>query len=409
MFGLIGEKLGHSYSKPIHQLLSGGAYEYELVPVAQEAFDTFLKACPLDGFNVTIPYKKRILPLLAHISEEAKKIGSVNTVIVRKDGLHGFNTDYAGFLFMAGNASIDFCGKKVLILGSGGTSATAAAVVRDRGAREVVIVSRGGAVTYEHLNRHRDAQILVNTTPVGMYPNNGESLMNLADFPACEGVLDVIYNPLCTDLVLQAREKGIPAGSGMSMLVAQAKYASEIFLGRIMDDRRIESVLNRMLRQIQNIVLVGMPGSGKSTLGERVAALTGKTFVDIDLEIVRRAGKMIPQIFADDGEPAFRDLEAEITAEKGKEHGLVIAGGGGVVLRPENRTALRQNGKVVFLRRELSALPTAGRPLSENLETLRRMYETRLPYYLACSDYTVENNCPLEETTREILRVIGEK
>ncbi|MHC1773011.1 MAG: shikimate kinase [Flexilinea sp.] len=409
MFGLIGEKLGHSYSKSIHQLLSDGAYLYELFAVPPQEFESFLNTRSFDGLNVTIPYKKTIIPYLADISNEAKKIGSVNTVLVRLDGLYGYNTDYAGFLYMAKRAGIDFCGKKVLILGTGGTGATASAAVNDQGAHEVIIASRRGKVTYDRLSEYRNSQIIINTTPVGMYPKNGETLIDLSDFPCCEGVLDVIYNPLYTVLTLQAKDLGIPFGNGLAMLTAQAKYASDLFLDRVTDDDKIEAVLDTMIRQTRNIVLVGMPGCGKSTIGKLIAGLTGKDFVDIDEEIIRRTGKEITRIFNEDGENTFRNLESRIIFEKGKENGQVIATGGGAVLREDNRTALRQNGRIIFLRCDLSVLSMNDRPLSVSPDALISMYDFRLPIYEKCSDYWVDNNDSIEETVRMVMRKIEEK
>lgn len=409
MFGLLGEKLGHSYSKPIHQLLSEGAYSYELFAVPPQELESFLNFRSFEGLNVTIPYKKTVIPYLTGISDEAEKIGSVNTILVRPDGLYGYNTDYAGFLYMAKRAKIDFSGKKVLILGTGGTGATASAAVNDQGAREVIIASRTGKVTYDRLSGHRDSQLIINTTPVGMYPKNGETLIDLSDFPYCEGVLDVIYNPLHTMLTLQAKDHGIPFGNGLAMLTAQAKYASDLFLDRVMDDDKIEAVLDTMIRQTRNIVLVGMPGCGKSAIGKLIAGLTGKDFVDIDEEIIRQTGKDISKIFDEEGETAFRDLESQIIFEKGKENKQVISTGGGAVLRESNRMALRQNGIVIFLRRDLSALSMDGRPLSVSPAALQSMYDFRLPLYEKCCDYRIDNKDSIEETVRAVMRKIGEK
>ena len=409
MFGLIGEKLGHSYSVLIHQLLTNHAYRYELIELSQDSLGSFLERKAFEGLNVTIPYKKAVIPFLTGISSEAEKIGSVNTILSKPEGLFGYNTDYAGFLYMASHAGIEFSGKKVLIMGTGGTSAAVCAAVKDQGARDIIMVSRSGQVNYQNLNLHRDSQILINTTPVGMYPKNGETLIDLENFPDCEGVLDVIYNPLYTNLVLQARERKLAFGSGLVMLTAQAKYASDLFLNRKADDSIIDRTVEQMNHRIQNIVFIGMPGCGKSTIGKAIAELTGRKFVDTDTEIVSHAGKEISKIFSEDGETVFRRFENEVIHEIGKENGLVISTGGGAILDKSNRMALRQNGKIIFLERSLKALSMAGRPLSINQAALSQMYQYRLPFYEDCCDERVVNDHSIESTIQKIMQILEKK
>lgn len=409
MFGLIGEKLGHSYSALIHQLLTNNAYHYELIEIPRDSLESFLKERLYKGLNVTIPYKKAVIPYLSGISPEAEKIGSVNTILSATEGLFGYNTDYAGFLYMARHAGIEFSGKKVLILGTGGTSATVCAAVKDQGARDVIVVSRSGEVTYQNLYLHSDSQIVINTTPVGMYPNNAETLIDLESLPDCEGVLDVIYNPLCTNLILQARERKIAYGSGLVMLTAQAKYASDLFLDRTADDSIIDSTVDQMIRRMQNIVFIGMPGSGKSTIGKKIADRMGRIFVDTDIEIVKQSGKEISRIFSEDGEAVFRKAERDVIQENGKKNGLVISTGGGAILDKSNRMALRQNGKVIFLERSLEALSMDGRPLSLNPTVLSQMYQYRLPFYEDCCDERVINDHSIESTIQQIMQKLEKK
>lgn len=409
MYGLIGEKLGHSYSVLIHQLLTNHAYQYELIELSQDSLGSFLERKSFEGLNVTIPYKKTVIPFLKGISPEAEKIGSVNTILSKPEGLFGYNTDYAGFLYMAKRAGVHFSGKKVLIMGTGGTSAAVCAAVKDHGARDIIVVSRSGQVNYQNLDVHRDSQIIINTTPVGMYPNNGETLIDLEDFPDCEGVLDVIYNPLYTNLVLQAQERKLAFGCGLVMLTAQAKYASDLFLNRKADDSIIDVTVEQMIHRIQNIVFIGMPGCGKSTIGKAIAELTGRIFIDTDIEIVHRAGKEISKIFSDDGESVFRRFERDVIQEKGKENSLVISTGGGAVLDKKNRMALRQNGKVFFLERNVDALSMEGRPLSINQAGLSQMYQNRLPFYEDCCDERVINDHLIDITIQEIMQKLEKK
>ncbi len=400
--GLLGEKLGHSYSPQIHSLL--GDYSYELTEVGKEELDAFMRDFPFDAMNVTIPYKKDVIPYMSQLSDRAKKIGSVNTVIKRPDGtLYGDNTDYYGFSYMLRKAGISAKGKKVIIIGAGGASATAQAVVTDEGARESVVISKQ-TNTPEVLALHADAEILINTTPVGMYPNNGESPVDLDIFPALIGVADVIYNPAETALMLAAEKRGIPCAGGLSMLVAQAKLASEIFTGGSIADTEIERIADILTKQMRNIVLIGMPGCGKTTVGTALSKLTGRRFVDCDEEIVKREGRTIPEIFAEEGEDGFRRIESEVTADIAKESGLIIATGGGVVTRERNYDLLHQNGIIVCLKRNLSELATEGRPLSQSRD-LHEMEKERAPMYARFADITVDVH-DSTETAKVIMEAV---
>ena len=401
-YGLIGEKLGHSYSHMIHARLAD--YRYELKEVAPERLDAFIEARNFRGLNVTIPYKQAVMKHCAELSPEAMEVGSVNTLIVRPDGsLFGHNTDIDGFIYMLRRGEIDPAGAKAVILGSGGTSLTARAALTRLGAREIVTVSRKGPVDYAALYaEHADAEILVNATPVGMYPKNGASPVELDRLPKVRGVADVIYNPEKTALILAAQAKGIPAVSGLSMLVAQAREAAELFAGHAIPAGRVEDIVSEIGAQTLNLILVGMPGCGKSTLGQAVAAALQREFVDCDAEIVRRAGKSIPEIFAQDGEGAFRALESGVLADVCRGHGLVISTGGGAVLRTENRDAMRQNGRVCLIRRALALLPRDGRPLSASEDAVARLWEARRAAYETAADFPVENDGTVEEAAEKI-------
>lgn len=401
-YGLIGEKLGHSYSKQIHHALCG--YNYELMSIPREEIEAFLSARNFTGLNVTIPYKRTVIPHCDLLTDAAREIGSVNTLVMQSDGrLLGDNTDYAGFLYLARKVGLSFKGKKVLVLGSGGTSLTARAAVRHEGAREIVVVSRSGAVNYQNIYDHADVDIIVNTTPVGMFPNNGQCLIDLTQFSKLCGVLDVVYNPLSTALLLEAKRLGIPCGGGLSMLVAQAKYAAERFGKMLISDEQIGIIEQKMRKELTNLVLVGMPGSGKTTLAAACAESMGREVVEIDELIVQKAGMSIPEIFSKYGEAHFRALETEAVAEVGRRTGLVISTGGGAVLREQNVAAMRQNGLVVCLDRPLELLPTEGRPLSKGIDALRQMKEQRAPIYKKSSDLTVENNKGIEQAKQKIL------
>ena len=386
-YGLIGEKLGHSFSVEIHQKI--GLYEYELCPLKREELADFLTKKDFCGINVTIPYKKDVIPYLDSLSPAARLCGAVNTVVKREGRLLGDNTDFYGMQCCLERAGIDLKGKDVLILGSGGTSGTALALAQHLGAASVHRVSRSardGFLTYEEAAARKSVQILMNTTPCGMYPDLDAIPIDLASFPRLEGIFDAIYNPLKSRLVLWGEKHAIPATGGLYMLVAQALRAAEIFTGEqaLMD--RAEPIFQALFSEKKNIVLTGMPGSGKSTLGRALALSLGKEFVDSDEEIVKRAKKSIPQIFREEGEGAFRDLESSVIRSLSARQGLVLATGGGVPLRQENMENLRANGTVLFLDAPLSSLlPTDDRPLSSNQADLKQRYEERYEIYLqAC-------------------------
>ena len=400
-YGLLGEKLGHSYSPQIHAQLA--PYPYDLYEVAPEQLDEFLRTTELAGMNVTIPYKKAVIPYCKALSPAAARIGSVNTLVRRTDGWYGDNTDYDGLCYMARDFAI--AGKKALVLGNGGVSLTVQQALLDLGAREVVVISRRGPDNYQNLARHADAQIIANATPVGMYPNNGASPLDLAGFPRLEGVLDLIYNPARTALLLQAERRGIACNGGLGMLVAQAKRAAELFTGRAIADSEIERITRSLAGQMQNIVLIGMPGCGKTTLGKALADRLGRPFYDADAVLEQRAGRSIPEIFRCDGEAAFRALETQTLAALGKGSGAVIATGGGCVTRPENAPLLRQNGRVVWVKRPLDRLPVGGRPISQRMSAAA-IYAQRRDRYAAFAAYTVENNGPLAETLAKLLEVL---
>lgn len=401
--GLLGRKLGHSYSPQIHEYL--GSYSYDLFEREPNEIEDFLRNGDFTGINVTIPYKKDVIPFLDELSPTAVKMGSVNTVVRRKDGsLFGHNTDYFGFTSMVHRSGIQVAGKKVLVLGSGGTSNTAVKALEDLGA-QVIIVSRSGENNYDNLHVHQDATVIVNTTPVGMYPNTGVSPVDLSCFPTLEGVLDVIYNPAKTQLLLDAEKLGLPHENGLWMLVAQAKEAAEYFGGSPLPDSIIEIVYNKMSAKMKNIILVGMPGSGKSTIAALLAEQLGRSIIDADQKVIELAGKSIPDIFAEDGEAIFRQWETQALSDLGKKSQLIIATGGGCVTQQRNYPLLHQNGMIFWLQRELDLLPTDGRPLSQ-IQKLSDMYAMRKPMYEAFSDYQIDNNGTCQESIHQILSIL---
>lgn len=402
-YGLIGEKLGHSYSVPIHKAF--GTEDFVLCPVAKDKLDEFMRARDFLGINVTIPYKKAVMPYCDEIDEHAVAIGCVNTLVVGDDGkLRGYNTDFSGFELMAQTAGIEFEGKKVVILGTGGTSLTATAVAKHHGAREIVHVSRSGEVNYENVyTLCADADIIVNTTPVGMYPLCGEAPVELSRFAKLCGVLDVVYNPRRTALMLEAERLGIPHGDGLLMLVQQAKLADEMYQRRSIPDSDTFRVCAEVSRSIENIVLIGMPGCGKSSIGALLAEKLGREIADTDDYIVEHAGMSIPDIFEKYGEAHFRSLEREAVRELGAKSGLVIATGGGAPKDERNHAPLRQNGRVYHINRDVASLATDGRPLSTSQEALVKMQVEREPFYAALRDVRVENSGTIESAAEIIL------
>lgn len=401
--GLLGRKLGHSYSPQIHAFL--GAYSYDLFEKEPEEIEKFVNHGDFSGINVTIPYKKDVIPFLDELSPLAQRMGAVNTIVRRQDGtLFGHNTDYFGFSSMVKRSGVCVTGKKVLVLGSGGASNTAVKVLEDLGA-DVVIISRSGPNNYSNLHLHSDAAVIVNTTPVGMYPNTGIAPLDLRDFPCLEGVLDMIYNPSRTQLLLDAERLELPHENGLWMLVAQAKEAAEYFGGTPLPDTIIESVYRKMTQNMQNIVLIGMPGCGKSTISTLLAQKLGRKVVDADALIAQLAGKTIPEIFAQDGEEAFRSLETEVLSDLGKQSQRIISTGGGCVTKQRNYPLLHQNSSIFWLQRNIQLLPTEGRPLSQN-NKLTDMYEVRKPLYEAFSDHIIDNNRTVEETVDAIIAAL---
>lgn len=402
IYGLLGRRLGHSWSVPIHEAL--GCKGYRLIELEPEQLGEFLRREDVGGLNVTIPYKRDVMPFCDVIDPAAEAIGSVNTLVRRDGKLYGYNTDIDGFLYMLERAKISLAGKKVLILGSGGASLTAQAAARQEGAREIVVVSRSGPDNYDNLfEHHEDAEALINTTPVGMWPNLEGLSMDLHSLPDLTDVVDVIYNPGRTNLLLQAKKFGIRRAGGLSMLVAQAKRAEELFFLKQIPDQETEAVVAKLWREMTNIVLVGMPGCGKTTTGKAIAELSGKSFVDVDEEIVKAAGKSIPEIFSQEGEEAFRKLESRVLKEVCAKSGQIIATGGGAVLCTENWNTMRRTGRVYFLRRNIEDLPTNGRPLSQKGK-LEDMYHTRFPLYNAVADVVIAESVALENRADLIWR-----
>lgn len=398
--GLLGERLNYSYSPAIHARL--GDYAYRLFEVKREELDAFLREAPFDGLNVTIPYKKAVVPYCGELSAAARALGSVNTLVRRPDGtLYGDNTDAFGFETLLRTARLDPAGKKTLVLGSGGASVTVCHVLRTLGAASVTVISRTGEDNYENLSRHADAELIVNTTPVGTYPGNGASPVNLRRFPKLGGAADLIYNPARTAFLLQAEELGVACAGGLTMLVAQALRSSEEFQGRTIDTEVIPVIQRELERSMRNIVLIGMPGCGKTTVAAALSARLGRPAADADARIEALAGKSIPAIFAEDGEDAFRAWETKALAELGKESGLILATGGGCVTRGENYPLLHQNGVIFWLRRDLDRLARDGRPLSQGAD-LSAMYAAREGLYRRFADHVIDNNGPAEKTAAAI-------
>lgn len=402
--GLLGEKLGHSYSPQIHSMLAD--YEYKLFEKSPEELEDFLKSGEFDGLNVTIPYKKSVMPYCAELSPTAAQIGSVNTIVRRSDGsLYGDNTDAFGFENLIVHNGIEVKGKKALVLGTGGASVTAQAVLKNLGASEVVVISRKGEDNYENIAKHADAEIIANTTPVGMYPNNGKAAVDLTQFPKLSGVLDVVYNPARTALLLQAEKLCIPCAGGLYMLVSQAKRSCELFTGNSIPDSEIDRIERVLSHQMQNIVIIGMPGSGKTAVSTMLAERLGRKILDTDMIVSEKAGMTIPEIFAAQSEAGFRKLETEATAEVGKLSGNIISTGGGVVTVADNYEPLHQNGVIVWIERDTNKLARDGRPISLSSD-LNELYAARLPLYERFADIKADNNGDINDTVNAIMEMI---
>ena len=405
--GLLGRKLSHSYSPRIHSVFAD--YSYSLFEVEPDSLGDFIKNGDYDAINVTVPYKQAVMPYLDEISETAAEIGAVNTIVRRADGtLYGDNTDCFGFCYMLSDAGIDVKGKKCLILGSGGSSHTVRYALRKLGAREVLIVSRTGEINYENVYSHTDTEIIVNTTPVGMYPNGGVSPIRLKPFGALCGVADLIYNPRVTELLHEADTLGIKNTGGLSMLCAQAWQASGIFTGCMPGKELIDTARRRVKCECENIILVGMPGCGKTKISQALGTILGREVIDTDELVVRARGKSIPDIFRDEGEEAFRAYEHEAVCGAGAKSGVIIATGGGVPTRTNNIKPLRQNGRIVYLRRPASELSRDGRPLSENAD-MDEMFSRRRPFYEGCADITVDVREKPDASAQAIIAALRER
>jgi shikimate dehydrogenase len=405
-YGLIGEKLGHSFSKEIHEML--GYYKYEIHEVAKSDIDSFMRQHDFLGINVTIPYKETVIPYLDEISAQAASIKAVNTIVNINGKLIGHNTDYFGMLALIKRNKLDVNNKKVLILGTGGTSKTAYAVLSDLGARQILkasIIDEPGTITYEEANTiHNDVDIIINTTPVGMYPKNDGQIIDLDNFKNVIGVIDVVYNPLRTNLVLQAKTKNLISEGGLYMLVGQAVYAAGIFLNKEINLNIIDEIYEKIKNDKENIVLIGMPSSGKSTIGKILSEQLNKKLIDTDELIVNKLNMSIAEYMKTHSEKEFRDIETECVKEAAKMSNVVVATGGGAILRTENVNALKQNGKLYFLKRNLELLtPTESRPFSSDMEALKKRYTERLPIYESVCDVVIDNNNEISDAVKQIL------
>ena len=404
-FGVIGEHLKHSFSKEIHEKIAD--YSYVVKEIEPDNLGAFLTEAEFCGINVTIPYKEKVIPYLYEISNTAKKIGAINTIVNKGGNLYGYNTDYMGMRSLILRNGIDLKGKKALILGNGGTAKTGYQVLMDLGAEKVLFVGRNPDscdVLYGDVAKlHSDAEFILNTTPVGMFPNNEGKIIDISLFPKLSGLIDAVYNPLRTNLVLDAMERGIKAEAGLYMLVSQAVYASEFFMDTTYDLSVCENVFKDILKEKENIVLIGMPSSGKTTVGKRLAEITGKEFIDTDDEIVKRIGTDIPSYFRKFGEAEFRKVEGEVIAEVSKKNGMIISTGGGAVLNCANVRNLRQNGRLYFLNRSLELLtPTKSRPLSSDIEALKKRFDERYEIYVSSADVVIEANGTVNEVADKI-------
>lgn len=415
-YGLIGEKLGHSFSKDIHERIAD--YTFDLIPLEKDDFKDFMERKEFAAINVTIPYKKDVIPYLDEMDEHAKAIGAVNTIVNTNGKLKGYNTDFTGFLYMVKKHNVHMANKKVLIIGNGGASAAIQAVVKHEQAKEILIVDvvkGNGAITYDEMFcNHLDAQVIINTSPIGMYPRIGNAPIDITMFHMCEAVMDVIYNPILTRLCLEAKERGIKHVNGLEMLIGQAKQAVEFFLNKKIPDDVIDEIYQDMLHERCNIILIGMPSAGKTTIGKMLAQRMNKEFVDLDDAIIKKAGMSIPEIFKVSGEAGFRVIETEVSIELAKCNNKIIATGGGTVKHKVNMKYLRQNGITIFIDRDINKLISSdpNRPLSSSREALQQLYTERSSLYREYASYIAVNNSDMEETVNDIeqayLRILNE-
>ena len=386
-FALLGEHLSHSFSPRIHAAFGG--YEYTLRECAKSELETLLHDTQFDGFNVTIPYKKDVIPFINRLSDSAAATGSVNTVVRHADGtLFGDNTDVAGFSAQFRKSKVDVNGKKALVLGSGGAGAAAAYALKRLGAN-VVTISRSGENNYSNLEKHCDAALIVNATPVGMYPNNGVSPLTLTLFPQLEFVFDLIYNPARTSLLLEAKRLNIPCCNGLYMLVSQAADSYKVFTGSSVSEDKIVDIYRRLAAESSNIVLIGMPGCGKTTLAKNLGQKLSRKIIDADREIELKYHITPAEIITSQGERRFRQIELETLKELGKQTGIVISTGGGCVETPEAYEALKQNGLILWLKRDINSLSTFNRPISKTVG-LEELYRRRKQLYAAFADAEVQ-------------------
>ncbi len=398
---LLGEKLSHSYSEIIHRKMG---FDYSLKELKIEDLQSFVKKKDFSGLNVTIPYKKQIIPFLDEVDTTALKIGAVNTVANVNGRLLGFNTDTFGMEYMIKRAKITIEGKNVLILGSGGTKNTAIYLAQSLGAKSVNFVSRTGQINYENCYELSDVNVIINATPVGMFPNNGQKPLNIKKFDKLEGVVDCVYNPFISELLFDAKDMGVKYSGGLSMLVAQALKAEELWTGQPFSSDDAERIISEIEKSKRNIVLTGMPSSGKSTIAKYLNEKTEMPIIDTDSEIEKVEGITIPEIFARFGEGYFREVETKIIKEVGKKNGFIIATGGGSVLKEENRRALKQNGLIIYLDRDLDKLISDNRPLSQK-EGVEKLYKERKPIYYGFADSIIDCNGRIEKAVEEILKL----
>ena len=407
--GLIGEKLGHSFSKIIHEQIMD--YTYDLIPLNIDEFHCFMNEKSFDAINVTIPYKEKVIPYLDEMDEKAKMIGAVNAIKNVNGKLFGTNTDYDGLKMMIEN-HFDLSNKIVAICGSGGTSKTAYAVCKDLNVKEIIQVARNRDlpyITYEQMKSRKDIEIIINTTSVGMSPDILSSIVVLDDYPNCKGVIDVVYNPLLTSLCYEAKKRNIPYICGLEMLVGQAISAIEFFTNKSVDSSLVQKISKDIFFDKQNIVLIGMPSCGKSSLGKKLSKQLGYDYIDIDKKIVEKTNKTIPQIFIESGETGFRKIESEVCLEVSKCNHTVISCGGGIIKNEINMKALALNGFIIYIKRDVDKLLVGnGRPLSKDKNALLKMFEEREPLYIKYSDTSISNNGYFKYTLKNLKEVIYE-